>query len=48
MAALQRSDRGVGWIDGDVGHGPAYRFTDPDGRHFEIYYETERYRPPGS
>ena len=29
------------WIDGDVGHGPPYRFTDPDGHEMELYYETE-------
>jgi catechol 2,3-dioxygenase len=46
VEALQRCGCGIGWIDGDVGHGPAYRFTDPDGRMFEIYHETERYRPP--
>ncbi len=36
----------MGWIDGDVGHGPAYRFTDPDGHVFELYYEAERYTAP--
>ena len=46
VADLERSGAGVGWIDGDVGHGPAYRFKDGDGRPFEIYYETERYNPP--
>jgi catechol 2,3-dioxygenase len=46
VQALERSGRGLGWSEGDVGHGPAYRFSDPDGRPFEIYYETERYRPP--
>ncbi len=44
--ALEAAGHGRGWIDGDLGHGPAYRFADPDGRPFEIYYETERYRPP--
>jgi catechol 2,3-dioxygenase len=43
---LERSGSGLGWTDGDLGHGPAYRFLDPDGRTFEIYYETERYRAP--
>jgi catechol 2,3-dioxygenase len=46
VAAIEASGRGHGWSDGDVGHGPAYRFEDPDGRTFEIYYETERYTPP--
>ena len=36
----------LGWIDGDVGHGPAYRFTDPDGHVFELFYEAERYVAP--
>ncbi len=45
VAALERSGLGIGWTDGDVGHGPAYRFTDPDGHVFELYYETERYAP---
>ncbi|HEY4827365.1 MAG TPA: VOC family protein [Solirubrobacteraceae bacterium] len=44
--ALKRSDRGGGWIDGDIGHGPAYRFTDPDGHPMELYYETEHYVAP--
>jgi catechol 2,3-dioxygenase len=43
---LEAAGRGIGWIDGDVGHGPAYQFTDPDGHLMEVYYETERYRAP--
>jgi catechol 2,3 dioxygenase len=46
VAAIEASGLGVGWIDGDTGHGPAYRFTDPDGHPCELYYETERYEPP--
>ena len=34
------------WIDGDHGHGPAYRFTDPDGHAMEVLWETDRYEPP--
>ncbi|HVS84092.1 MAG TPA: catechol 2,3-dioxygenase [Gaiellaceae bacterium] len=45
-AAIEASGRGIGWTDGDPGHGPAYRFTDPDGHLMELYYETERYAPP--
>ncbi len=43
---IEASGLGIGWIDGDLGHGPAYRFTDPDGHTLELYYEAERYRPP--
>jgi catechol 2,3 dioxygenase len=46
VAALEASGAGRGWIDGDLGHGPAYRFEDPDGHPMELYYETERYEPP--
>ena len=46
VAAAEAAGRGIGWIDGDVGHGPAYRCTDPDGHILELYYETERYEPP--
>jgi catechol 2,3-dioxygenase len=35
------------WIDRDLGHGPAFRFPDPDGHRVEIYYETERFVPTG-
>ncbi len=45
VAALEQAGSGLGWVDGDIGHGPAYRFCDPDGHRFEIYYETERYVP---
>ncbi len=46
VAAIEASGLGVGWIDGDLGHGPAYRFTDPDGHPMEVYFETEKYEPP--
>jgi catechol 2,3-dioxygenase len=45
-AAIERTGLGIGWIDGDHGHGPAYQFTDPDGHPMELYYETEHYVPP--
>ena len=44
--AIESTGRGGGWIEGDHGHGPAYRFTDPDGHVFELVYEAERYEPP--
>ena len=46
VAAIEASGRGERWIEGDVGHGPAYRFTDPDGHPFELYYQQEHYTPP--
>ena len=46
VAALEKSGLGIGWKEDNVGHGPAYCFTDPDHHKMEIYYETEWYKPP--
>jgi catechol 2,3-dioxygenase len=46
VKALEAGGTGVGWIDGDIGHGPAYRFKSPDGHLMEVYYETEWYQAP--
>jgi catechol 2,3-dioxygenase len=46
VAAVEAAGLGIGWTDGDVGRGPSYRFRDPDGHLFELYYEVERYGPP--
>ena len=35
-----------GWVDGDLGHGQAFRFEDPFGHVFELYWETVKYVPP--
>jgi catechol 2,3-dioxygenase len=34
-----------GWVEGDAGHGRAFRFEDPFGHLFEIYYDTRRFDP---
>jgi catechol 2,3 dioxygenase len=44
--ALEAAGVGGVWVEGDVGHGPAYRFDDPDGHTLELFYESERYVPP--
>jgi catechol 2,3-dioxygenase len=46
VKALQGSGFEVGWHEGELGHGPAYQFHDPDGHLIEIYYETEWYDAP--
>jgi catechol 2,3-dioxygenase len=37
---------GIGWVDGDMGHGRAYQFKDPDGHIFELYFDTVEYIAP--
>jgi catechol 2,3-dioxygenase len=46
VAAVEASGLGEGWTEGSRGRGPGYRFRDPDGHRFELYYEVERYDPP--
>jgi catechol 2,3-dioxygenase len=46
VSAIEAAGLGSGWTEGDLGHGPAYRFTDPDGHVMELYFETEKYEPP--
>ena len=48
VAAIEASCYEVlGWTDEDPGHGPAFRFRDPFGHVFEIYWETRRYEAAG-
>lgn len=46
VAALKGTDYAIGWVDGDDGHGPAFRCRDPDGHVVELYYETVWYEAP--
>jgi catechol 2,3-dioxygenase len=46
VTALEEAGYGKGWKEDNIGHGPAYCFTDPDDHNLEIYYETEWYDPP--
>ena len=46
VAALEAAGLEGHWLDGDIGHGRAYEFLDPDGHRLELFYESERYQPP--
>jgi catechol 2,3-dioxygenase len=47
VAAIEGSGYPMqGWVEGDLGHGRAFRFSDPFGHQFEIYWDTVRYQPP--
>jgi catechol 2,3-dioxygenase len=37
---------GTGWVENQVGHGPAYRFVSPGGQTHELFWENEMYEPP--
>ena len=46
VAAIEASAyETLGWTEGDAGHGPSFRFRDPFGHIFELYWETTRYQP---
>jgi catechol 2,3-dioxygenase len=46
VAALEAAGLGHGWVEGDMGHGPAYLAMTPDGHKIELYYETRWYEAP--
>lgn len=43
---IEATGRGLGWIPAGVGHGPAYRFTGPNGQIQEVFWETVLYDAP--
>ncbi len=43
---LEAAGAGRGWSDGDLGHGPAYRFVTPEGHPMEVLWEVDRYQAP--
>lgn len=49
VAVIQASGYKVhGWVEGDQSHGRAFRFEDPFGHVFEIYWDTVKYRAEGA
>ena len=43
VAAIEASGyKTHGWVEGDLSHGSAFRFEDPFGHVFEVYYDTKR------
>jgi catechol 2,3 dioxygenase len=46
VTALEAAGVDGSWTEGDVGHGPAYVFRDPDGHQLELFFESERYEAP--
>ncbi|PCI86198.1 MAG: catechol 2,3-dioxygenase [Hyphomicrobiales bacterium] len=47
VAVIEASEYEVlGWVDGDDGHGHAFRFKDPFNHIFELYWDTVKYAAP--
>ena len=47
VAHLERTGAGVGWRDGDLGHGRAYRFRTPEGHTHEVFWDVTWLREQG-
>lgn len=47
-AILASGYKVIGWVDGDLSHGRAFRFEDPFGHVFEIYWDTVKYQAKGA
>jgi len=48
VKVIEEMGLGLGWTEGDVGHGRSYRFNSPDGHVFELYWDTKKYKAPPS
>ena len=46
--AIEKTGRGIGWHDGDLGHGKTYSFQTPDGHNVEIYFDSHKYQAKDS
>ncbi|OJX67060.1 MAG: catechol 2,3-dioxygenase [Micrococcales bacterium 73-13] len=46
VAAIEQAGLGRGWVEGEVGMGPAYEFTTPDGAVQRLGWEVDYYAPP--
>lgn len=46
VRAIEETGLGDGWIEGDRGHGRAYRFHTPDGHPMELLWDVEYYKAP--
>jgi len=44
--AIEAAGLGIGWSNGDFGHGRCYRFHDPEGHVMEVYFEEQKYQAP--
>ncbi|MFY7908036.1 MAG: hypothetical protein ACOVO2_00710 [Emticicia sp.] len=47
MAHLENLGAGLGWVEGDLGHGKAYRFKSPDGHTHEVFWDVVWLRETG-
>jgi catechol 2,3-dioxygenase len=46
VAALEMFGTNGRWIEGDLGHGPAYRFRTPGGHAMELFWEVDYVKTP--
>lgn len=44
VAAIEATGQGIGWHDGDLGHGKTYQYHTPDGHLAEIYFDSHKYK----
>ncbi|CAB4924860.1 unannotated protein [freshwater metagenome] len=46
VASIETTGLGVGWTDGDLGHGDSYHFRLPSEQNFELFYDVDYYDVP--
>jgi catechol 2,3-dioxygenase len=45
VKAIEKTGRGIGWHEGDLGHGKTYLYQTPDGHNVELYFDSHKYKP---
>jgi catechol 2,3-dioxygenase len=44
VKAIEKTGLGIGWNDGDLGHGKTFAYKTPDGHSCEIYFDSHKYK----
>lgn len=46
-ARIEKAGAGLGWIDGNAGHGKAFRYRGPGGHEHRLFWDVTRFRAEG-
>jgi len=45
---IEAAGAGIGWSDGNAGHGKAYRYRGPGGHEHHLFWDVTRFQPPAA
>lgn len=47
VARIEAAGAGIGWFDGNAGHGKAYRYRSPGGHEHHLFWDVTRFKAEG-